>query len=392
MVENKKIHTPLLAVVKRNDLPTYKAILIRILTFVVTFFLSMLICFFVIKENYFEIIGTLFEGATFVAKNKILPWNLIKETALLLAFAIAIIPAFKMKYWNMGANGQVLMGALTSIVLMFYLNNSVVDGKISNTLLLIIMLVASIIVSVIWAVIPAIFKVYFNTNETLFTLMMNYIAAGLVGYINYILAQGKKESPGIVNRATKSGWMPTVVDKYFLPVLIIIIISVIIYFYMKKSKHGYEISVVGDSINTAKYVGMNTKKIIIRTLIVSGIVCGVIGFIYASAINHSIDKNTCGSLGFTAVLVGWLANFSPIIIAGISFILAFLTLGTSKISSTYRLGSNDLSNVIIGLIFFTILICEFFIRFKLVFNEQNRFYKFISKLFKKSKKEGVEEC
>ena len=135
MVENKKIHTPLLAVVKRNDLPTYKAILIRILTFVVTFFLSMLICFFVIKENYFEIIGTLFEGATFVAKNKILPWNLIKETALLLAFAIAIIPAFKMKYWNMGANGQVLMGALNSIVLMFYLNNSVVDGKISNTLL-----------------------------------------------------------------------------------------------------------------------------------------------------------------------------------------------------------------------------------------------------------------
>ena len=398
MAENKKIHTPLLAVVKRDDLPTYKAILIRILTFVVTFFLSMLICYFVIKENYFEIIGTLFEGATFVAKNKILPWNLIKDTALLLAFAIAIIPAFKMKYWNMGANGQVLMGALTSIVLMFYLNNSVVDGKISNTFLLIIMLIASILVSVIWAVIPAIFKVYFNTNETLFTLMMNYIAAGLVGYVNYVLAQGKKESPGIVNRATKSGWMQaptvgdTVLDKYFLPVLIIFIVAVIIYIYMKKTKHGYEIAVVGDSINTAKYVGMNTKKIIIRTLVVSGIVCGIIGFIYASAINHSIDKNTCGSLGFTAVLVGWLANFSPIIIAGISFVLAFLTLGTSKISSTYRLGSNDLSNVIIGLIFFTILICEFFIRFKLVFNEQNKLYKFISKLFKKREKEGVEEC
>ena len=392
MVENKKIHTPLLSVVKRDDLPTYKAILIRIITFVCTFFLSMFICFLVIKENYFEIIGTLFEGATFVAKNKVLPWNLIKDTALLLAFAIAIIPAFKMKYWNMGANGQVLMGALTSIVLMFYLNNSVVDGKISNTLLLIIMLVASILVSVIWAVIPAIFKVYFNTNETLFTLMMNYIAAGLVAYVNYVLAQGKKESPGIVNRATKSGWMPTVLDKYFLPVLIIFIIAVIMYFYMKKTKHGYEIAVVGDSINTAKYVGMKTKMIIIRTLIVSGIVCGVIGFIYASAINHSIDKNTCGSLGFTAVLVGWLANFSPIIIAGISFVLAFLTLGTSKISSTYRLGNNDLSNVIIGLIFFTILICEFFIRFKLVFNEQNRIYKSISKLFKKNKKGGVEEC
>ena len=214
--------------------------------------------------------------------------------------------------------------------------------------------------------------------------MMNYIAAGLVGYVNYVLAQGKKESPGIVNRATKSGWMIQVVDKYFLPVLIILIITVIMYFYMKKTKHGYEIAVVGDSIKTAKYVGMNTKKIIIRTLVVSGIVCGIIGFIYASAINHSIDKNTCGSLGFTAVLVGWLANFSPIIIAGISFVLAFLTLGTSKVSSTYRLGSNDLSNVIIGLIFFAILICEFFIRFKVVFNEQNKLYKFIQSLFRTS--------
>ena len=206
------------------------------------------------------------------------------------------------------------------------------------------------------------------------------------------MLKDKKESPGIINSATKSGWMPVVIDKYFIPIVIIVIITVVIHFYMKKTKQGYEIEVVGDSINTARYVGMNTKKIIIRTLVVSGIICGIIGFIYASAINQSIDKNTCGSLGFTAVLVAWLANFSPIIIAGISFVLAFLTLGTSKVSSTYRLGNNDLSNVIIGLIFFAILICEFFIRFKVVFNEQNKLYKTISKLFKKNKKEGVEEC
>ena len=153
-----------------------------------------------------------------------------------------------------------------------------------------------------------------------------------------------------------------------------------------------EISVVGDSINTAKYVGMNTKKIIIRTLIVSGIICGIIGFIYASAINKSIDKNTCGSLGFTAILVAWLANFSPLIMAGISFLLAFLTLGTSKVSSTYRLGNNDLSNVIIGLIFFAILICEFFIRFKVKFNQDNELYKAFSKIFKKNKDGGIEQC
>lgn len=383
---DKKIHTPLVSIVKRDDLPKSKAIIIRVSTFVATLFIAMLLCSFVIKENYFDILGTLVLGAT------IRPWRLIMDACLLLAFAMAIVPPFKMKYWNMGANGQVLMGALVSIVLMFYLNDFAAKSSFNNALLIILMLVCSIIVSIIWAVIPAIFKVYFNTNETLFTLMMNYIAAGLVSYVNYLLAQGKKESPGIVNSVTKSGWMPVFIDKYFLPIVIIIVIAVVIYIYMKKTKHGYEISVVGDSINTAKYVGMNTKKIIIRTLMVSGIICGIIGFIYASAINQSIDKNTCGSLGFTAVLVAWLANFSPIIIAGISFVLAFLTLGTSKVSSTYRLGNNDLSNVIIGLIFFAILICEFFIRFKLLYNEQNKVYQFVSKIFKKNRKEDVKKC
>ena len=385
-MEEMKIYTPLVSIIKRDELSKTKAIIIRIATFILTFFIAMLLCYFVIKENYFEIIGTLVQGAT------VRPWRLLIDACLLLAFAIAIVPPFKMKYWNMGANGQVLMGALVSIVLMFYLNDFAAKSSFNNVLLILLMLVCSILVSILWAVIPAIFKVFFNTNETLFTLMMNYIAAGLVSYINYILAQGKKESPGIINSATKSGWMPVVIDKYFIPIVIIVIITVVIHFYMKKTKQGYEIEVVGDSINTARYVGMNTKKIIIRTLVVSGIICGIIGFIYASAINQSIDKNTCGSLGFTAVLVAWLANFSPIIIAGISFVLAFLTLGTSKVSSTYRLGNNDLSNVIIGLIFFAILICEFFIRFKVVFNEQNKLYKTISKLFKKNKKEGVEEC
>lgn len=366
MSENKRTHTPLISVFKREELPRSKSIMIRVATFIGSFFVAMFLCFLVIKENYFGIIGTMFAGAV------VRPWKLFMDTALLLAFGIAIVPAFKMKFWNMGANGQVLVGALVSIVLMFYLGDFAAKSTINNILLLLLMLVCSIIASVIWAVIPAIFKVFFKTNETLFTLMMNYIAGGLVAYVNYVLAEGKKESPGIVNAATEAGWFPVVVDKYFLPIVIILIISVLIYFYMSKTKHGYEISVVGDSINTAKYVGMKTGKIIIRTLIVSGIICGVIGFLYASAINHSINQYTCGSLGFTAVLVAWLSNFNPLTMGGISFVLAFLTNGTSKISSVYRLGTNDFSNVIIGLIFFSILISEFFIRFRVRINKRNR--------------------
>ena len=375
MSENKhtNVKTPLFSVFKREEMPKYKSVLIRVITFILTFFLAMFLCFLVIKENYFEIIETMFSGAL------IRPWKLMMDTALLLAFGIAIVPAFKMKYWNMGANGQVLVGSLASIVLMFYLEDFATKSAMNNILLILLMLVCSILASVIWAVIPAIFKVFFKTNETLFTLMMNYIAGGLVAYVNYVLAQGKKESPGIINSSSEAGWLPVIADKYLIPIVVIIVISALIYFYMNKTKHGYEISVVGDSPNTAKYVGMNTGKIVIRTLILSGIICGIIGFLYTSAINHSINKNTCGTLGFTAVLVAWLCNFNPFTMAGISFILAFLTNGTSKVSSVYRLGSNDLSQVIIGLIFFSILISEFFIRFRVRFNKIRR-------------KEGVEKC
>ncbi len=354
-----KLNLPSVSLVKRDDMKKSKAIGIKIASFIGTFLFAMFLCFLVIKENYFEIIGTLFEGAF------IRPWKLALDVVLFLGFGIAIVPCFKMKYWNMGANGQVLIAALVSIVLMFYMEDWAAKSTFNNILLILLMITASIVAGVIWGVIPAVFKTKFGTNETLFTLMMNYISMGLVSYANCLMAEGKKESPGIINSATQAGYFPVVINKYFLPILIIVLMSVVVYFYMSKTKHGYEISVVGDSINTAKYAGMKTNKIIIRTLVFSGALCGIIGFLYASAINQSITKDTCGSLGFTGVLIAWLSNFNPFVMALYSFILAFLTNGTSKVSSVYRLGSNNLSSVIIGLIFFSILIAESFIRYKI---------------------------
>ena len=128
---------------------------------------------------------------------------------------------------------------------------------------------------------------------------------------------------------------------------------------------------------------MHTRTIVIRTLVLNGVMCGIIGFLYASAINHSMNPTMCGALGFTAVLIAWLSNFNPLIMGGVSFGLAFLTIGTSKVSSVYRIGNNDIANVIIGLIFFSILISEFFVRYEVKTNFT---------LFKKLKKnKEVEE-
>jgi len=352
-----KTKMPLFTTFKRDELSNKSKLLIRLGFGFSAVIVSIIIATLIIKENPFEILAVLFEGAV------ILPWRLILDTFILLGFGIAIVAPFKMRYWNMGANGQVMMAALISIVLMFYLG-----GKVSNFVLILLMFVSSLIVSVIWAVIPALFKTFFKTNETLFTLMMNYIATALVAYVNFAMAQGKQETIGIINFNTQYGWFPSIIDKYFLPAFIILVITVIMYVYIYKTKHGYEVSVLGDSAPTANYVGMNTKWITIRTLIISGLITGVMGFLYASAIDHSISTTTGGSLGFTGVLVAWLSNFNPITMGIISFLLAFLTLGTQEISSTYRLGSNNLSSIIISLIFFSILIAEFFIKYKVRIN------------------------
>ena len=368
-----KHREPLFTVFKRNTFSKRNAIILRIAVITVTFLLSMIICSLVIKNNIFAIIGTFFTGA--VAR----PWKLIFDACILLGFGVAIVPTFKMKYWNMGANGQVIIGTLVAVVIMFYTEEFALASGFNNFLVLLLMFVSSVIASTIWAVVPALFKVFFKTNETLFTLMMNYIAAGLVGYTNYVLAKGKQEAQ-TVTVLNEGGWLPSIVTRnfnsnYLVASIIVIMMTVFVFIYMSKTKHGYEVTVVGDSAPTARYVGMHTKTIVIRTLILNGIMCGIIGFLYASAINHSTNPNMCGSLGFTAVLIAWLSNFNPIIMGVVSFGLAFLSIGTSKISSVYRIGNTDLVNVIIGLMFFAILVSEFFIRYQVRVNFKNLTHK-----------------
>ena len=357
----KRHHEPLFTILKRTSTSKWKAIVLRIVIILVTFIVSMIICSLVAKENLTDILDTFFKGA--IAR----PWKLALDACLLLGFGIAIVPAFKMRYWNMGANGQVIVATLISIVIMYYTEKFALASKSNNWFIIALMFVSSIIVSVIWTIIPALFKVFFKTNETLFNLMMNYIAAGLVAYTNFALAKGKKEAQD-VTLLNEGGWLPYVISgkfnsSYLVSIIVILLLTLFVYFYMNKTKHGYEVTVVGDSAPTARYVGMNTKLIVIRTMILNGIICGIIGFLYASAINHSMNPNMCGSLGFTAVLIAWLSNFNPIMMILVSFGLAFLTTGTSKVSSVYRFGNSDIANVIIGLMFFAILVSEFFVRY-----------------------------
>lgn len=182
-----------------------------------------------------------------------LTWNLLQNTAILLCVSLAVTPAFKMKFWNIGGEGQILVGGLATATCMIFLGD-----KLPSPVLIPIMFIASIVSASIWGLIPAYFKTRFNSNETLFTLMMNYVAIQIVAY--FTLEWSVPKGSG-TPRTLEFGQLPTLFgQKYLVNILIVAILTVLVYFYLKYSKQGYEISVVGESEKTAKYIGINVKK------------------------------------------------------------------------------------------------------------------------------------
>ncbi len=363
MNSNIKKHEPLFHISKNDAVPMSRAILIRVLAVIAALVVVGVLGMVLIKENPFMIYGAMVEGAFIDI------WTLLQSIALLLMFGLAVIPAFQMKFWNLGANGQVLMGCLAAIACMKFLPEKL--PNLSNGALIAIMFVASIVVSCIWSVIPAVFKAFFNTNETLFTLMMNYIALAVIDYFIFTWDKSGSGTIGIVNQMSRKGWMPFIAgNKYVLAVIIAVTLTLFMFVYMRYTKHGFEVQLVGESVNTAKYVGINVKKVVIRTLLLGGVICGILGVLYASTITHSINKEV-GGLGFTAILVAWLANFDPAVMVGTSFFVVFLDTGAKFVSTRFQLNSNDYANIVVGIIFFFIIGCEFFIRYKVQFNKKN---------------------
>lgn len=363
--KNKKVHEPLFHIAKRAHISGGKAWLIRIGAVLAALIICAVVTMLLTGENPFSVYATMFEGA-FGTERKI--WKLLQNLAMLLCVSLALTPAFKMRFWNIGGEGQVLIGGLATAACMILLG-----GKLPNGLLIIVMLVASILAGAIWALIPAIFKANFNTNETLFTLMMNYVAIQIVSYFCMYWENPKGSGKiGVINGNSMQGWLPTIGDyDYLLNILIVLVLTVAMYIYLKYSKHGYELSVVGESENTAKYIGINVKKVILRTMFVSGAVCGIAGFLLVGGTDHTIPSSTAGNRGFTAIMVSWLAKFNPIYMILTSFLLVFLSAGASQISMVFNL-NESFSDIITGIILFFIIGSEFFINYELKFRKANK--------------------
>ena len=361
----KQNRGPILHISKRSALHWYQAWGIRAAAIVLALIVCAVVTTALTGENPIGVYKTMFAGA-FGTKRK--AWILGQNLAILLCVSLAVTPAFKMRFWNVGGEGQILAGGLATAACMILLGD-----KVPNWLLIVLMVVSSIVAGAIWGGIPAICKAKWNTNETLFTLMMNYVATQLVAYFVILWEVPKGAGKiGIINQNTQAGWLPQIGSyKYLLNILIVAVLTLVMYFYLKRSKQGYEISVVGESERTARYVGIKVGKVIVRTMMISGGLCGFAGLLLVGGTDHTITTTIAGGRGFTAVMVAWLAKFNPLMMVFTSLLLVFLSRGASEITTIYGL-NHSFGDILTGIILFFIIGSEFFISYRLSFLKQTK--------------------
>ena len=354
--EHKGKKTPLITITKRESSTLGRSILVRVIAILAALVVSSIITVLVTGDNPLKLFKTIFDGA--FGSDRI--WGTAENVVILLGIALAITPAFKMRFWNIGAEGQVLIGALASALVMMSANG------MPRALAVVLAVVAGVAAGAIWGMIPAVFKANWKTNETLFTLMMNYVAIQLIKY--FLKVADKSGSSTVGPSLLLYGRFPENLfgQEYMLNIIVVAVLTVLMFIYLRSSKQGYEISVVGESENTARYIGINVKKVVIRTMLISGALCGLIGVLLVQT-SKSIDPNLAKGYGFTAIMVSWLAKFNPIMMVLTSLLIVFLGRGAENVATTMGLNTS-FSDILTGVILFFIIGCEFFINYKVHFN------------------------
>lgn len=352
---------PWVRVVKKTEVSAGKTLLLSLVALLASLVAGGLFIL-AIGQNPFAVYATIFHGAW---RSSIAMKGTIKIAVPLLITALGITPAFKMRFWNIGAEGQIIMGAIFASYFALFFDH------LPHGLLLVLMFAAGIVGGGLWGLIPAYFKTKYGTNETLFTLMLNYIALYIIKY----LVEGPWRDPassGFPKIATftenarldqifgvHGGW------------LISLILVILVFVYTQYSKHGYEIDIVGESVNTARYAGMNVKKIVLRTMFLSGAICGLAGMVQATGAAYTLSEGITGGVGFTAISVAWLSRLNPMVILVVSVLFAVLEKGCSVMQSTFGM-SSAVSGILQGIILFFILAFDFFTRYRFVFRKMGQ--------------------
>lgn len=343
---------------KKSEITKRESMIIRTLAVVLALIVCSLFLLF-LSLNPIEIYASMLKGAFgSVYKTKS---TLVKAIPLVIT-SLGITVAFKMRFWNIGGEGQILMGALASSFVALKLTS------IPNFAVIPMMILAGILGGALWAIIPAMLKTKLGTNETIITLMMNYIALKLITFLQY----GPWKDPGAkgfpkIPDFKKVAVLPQVFGIHIGWIFAILLV-IIIYIFINHTKKGYEISVLGESEKTALYAGINVNKTILFAMVISGGLCGLVGMIQVSAVYNTLSMQVSGGVGFTAIIIAWLSQLNAFATLIVSILFAALVEGGTYIQTAFNI-PEAVALIIQSVILFFVLGCEFFIKYKVVFSK-----------------------
>lgn len=277
---------------------------------------------FLISTGYnpLEVYMMLFKGA-FATKYG-LTETVVKAIPLMLT-GLGVSLAFRMQLWNIGAEGQLYMGGFgaTWVALTF--------PDLPAMVMIPFMLVAAFICGGLWGLLPAIPKAFLKVNETITTLLMNYIAILWVDYLVY----GPWKDPNGFNFPLTAPFAPAALlptlgnSRIHLGLVFALIAALVIYILMRYSKWGYEVRIIGESPAAARYAGMNIKKNILLVMLVSGGLAGIAGMSEVSGIAGRLQHGLSPGYGYTAIIIAWLGRLHPAAVILVSFLFGGLLVG-----------------------------------------------------------------
>lgn len=356
--------TSLVRVVKRPEMSKRKTALLYISAIIVAIAAGG-IFILALGENPFSYYAMVAIGSF---RSNIATRALIRIIIPLLITSLGLSVAFKMKFWNIGAEGQFIFGAICATYVALF-----VSEGLSHFAVILLMALAGFIGGGLFGLIPAFFKTRFGTSETLLTLMLNYVALYLVQY----LMDGPWRDPNAggfsrIPKLPQVAWIDQI-GRIDVSWMVALALTVFLFIYFKHTKQGYEISVVGDSQNTARYAGMNVNRIILRTMFISAGIAGLAGMLQAAgdATTHTLSTGIASGVGFTAIIVAWLAKLNPFGIVVVSFLFGILEKGCGVAESKFHL-SGSVADILQGIILFFILAFDFFIQYKLAFGKVDK--------------------
>jgi len=325
-----------------------------------------------------SIVLALLAGAALLAAAGVNPWQTYRAMALgafgsryslsetlvkaipLMLTGLGVSIAFRMLFWNIGAEGQLAMGGFGAAGVALFLAD-----KIPDPLLLPAMFVAAFLGGALWGLIPAGLKAALGVNEIITSLMLNYVAILWIEHLFY----GPWKDPqgyGFPGSAQfpKAAWLPRLTGRVHAGLIIAIVAAAFLWIVLGRSKWGYEIKVIGENPRAARYAGMSLARNIALVMLLSGGLAGLAGFGEVAGISHRLQKGLTVGYGYTAIIVAWLARLNPWGVLLVAFLLAGLLVGGDQIQITMGLPA-AMALVLQGAILFFVLGGALFAQYRL---------------------------